>query len=614
MLHVYELESFLEGGGMGEVYLATDTNLKRRVAVKVLPPDLCSGEHLQRFLREARKCADIKDRNVVQIHYLDNCVVDGRNVHYFVMEYVEGENLQKLVGKQGRLHWREALDYILEAAKGLEAVHNHNLIHRDIKPGNIMLSKDEHRQRRVVLMDFGLVREQTGTDITLFGRTPGTPSYMSPEQCRAEELDHRSDIYSLGATLYCLLTGRKPFEGPPEQVLIRVGSGEAPVPVRTLVPELPAEVAALVEKAMAQRREDRFATIAEMADEIRRIQRFLEPPQGADESTVELKKHPEDETNPGWEPIGIGPDELVLEPTPAKGIWIAAGVVVAMVLCALAIWVVLVLLQSPSSVTSGTLGKNGKPQPPLTGPPSGMVRIEAGYARLGNSSESLKAHFATVPELAGDPRKLQQALELALEEPQERVFVPTFYIDPFEVTNDEYAKFVEATHRAVPLNWKDNRPPKGQEKHPVRGVSHRDATAYAEWAGKKLPTLKQWMRAYRGDSDSLFPWGNTFDSTRANTRENPVFPSTSPVDATPGDVSCFGVYNLVGNVCELLRDPVKRHGETAYVIKGAHYLERGAVHGLGCVQGYVVDAGVPGPAPVGFRCVWEEPAREEAKK
>ena len=257
----YHLKSRLGKGGMGVVYLATDSRLKRDVAVKVLPRSMSSNPTaVKRFLREARVAASISHPSVVTIHDVDQ--IDGHC--FLVMELMTGGTAQDKL-TQGPLDWREATRIISDTCQGLAAIHDAGLIHRDIKPSNIMLAA----KGAVKLADFGLAKLTDTTaeskPLTLANSILGTPQYMSPEQCQGDELDSRCDVYSLGATYFALLTGGPPFPDPqPLQCMFAHCSLPVPDP-RGKRAEIPAESVAIIMKAMAKQRSDRFASAREMS-------------------------------------------------------------------------------------------------------------------------------------------------------------------------------------------------------------------------------------------------------------------------------------------------------------------------------------------------------------
>jgi formylglycine-generating enzyme required for sulfatase activity len=188
--------------------------------------------------------------------------------------------------------------------------------------------------------------------------------------------------------------------------------------------------------------------------------------------------------------------------------------------------------------------------------------------------------------------------------------VPGFYIDRYEVTNAEYAEFVAATNRPPPSLWHGTTPPIGREKNPVADIRYEDAEAYALWKGKKLPTREQWMRAFRGDNDRLFPWGDEYDSSRANVGDNKEFPYTSPVTQTPQDVTATNVFNMMGNVAEYVRGVMHHEGKSWRVLKGGCYNRPGFRYGVGSSQ---LIQPLDGTAEnAGFRCVVEVPTRGAA--
>lgn len=256
-------------GGMGVVWLARHETLEKDVAVKVLPAGFAADpEAVQRFLREARAAARIDHPNVVPV--LDAGSADG--VHYIVMAYVEGTDLQKTLARRGRLSVGDALAIAKKVAQALGAAHRLGLVHRDIKPSNILVT----RQGRVMVTDFGLARDVgAGATVTAADEIVGTPQFLSPEQARGEKIDGRSDLYSLGATLYALLAGRPPYgTGSPVSIALKhADPKERPQPLRSLVPDVPPEVESLVEKLMAKRPEDRFQTADEVVAAVDRVKR-----------------------------------------------------------------------------------------------------------------------------------------------------------------------------------------------------------------------------------------------------------------------------------------------------------------------------------------------------
>ena len=249
-------------GGMGAVYEGTHEHLERQVAVKVLPEyHVNRPGFAERFLRESRSAAKVLHPNVVQVM---DAGVDG-NTHYIVMEFVEGKSLEELLDEKGQVPIQEALRYVRDSARGLGAAWEHGVIHRDIKPDNIRISSKGVAK----VADFGLAKDLESTlKISITGAVMGTPLYMSPEQARGEKVDFRSDIYSLGATLYHLIVGRPPFKGPTPLTVMQKHTEEDPEPLTTSVEDCPPEVEKLVLRMMAKKPEGRFASYKELVKAI----------------------------------------------------------------------------------------------------------------------------------------------------------------------------------------------------------------------------------------------------------------------------------------------------------------------------------------------------------
>ncbi|MFO0848855.1 MAG: serine/threonine-protein kinase [Gemmataceae bacterium] len=255
----YEVKGVLGRGGNGIVLKAFDAGLNRFVAVKVIAAVLAgSGAARKRFTREARAAAAVVHENVVAVHAVD----EAGGLPYLVMEYVRGRSLQDRLDKNGPLGVAEVLRIGMQAAAGLAAAHAQGLVHRDVKPANILL---ENGVERVKLTDFGLARAVTDACLTQSGVITGTPHYMAPEQARGEAVDHQADLFSLGATLYATCAGHPPFRADTPLAVLRRVCDDTPKPLRAVNPEVPAWLERIIAKLMAKGPADRFQTAAEVA-------------------------------------------------------------------------------------------------------------------------------------------------------------------------------------------------------------------------------------------------------------------------------------------------------------------------------------------------------------
>jgi tRNA A-37 threonylcarbamoyl transferase component Bud32/tetratricopeptide (TPR) repeat protein len=261
----YEILAEINRGAMGIVYRAREKTLGRTVALKVLiAGEHASDEQVGRFIREAKAVARLRHPNIVPIH--DVGEVDGR--HYFTMDYVDGAPLSKLISN-GKVDTRQALDIIENVADAVECAHQAGVVHRDVKPSNIMIDS----QGRALIMDFGLAKPiDEGTKYTRTGTTIGTPAYMPPEQARGDVdlITARSDVYSLGAVLYELVTGVAPFEGPNVLDILLDVMHDDPVPPRKLNPRIHADIQTIILRAMEKDPDRRYQSAALMRDDIRR--------------------------------------------------------------------------------------------------------------------------------------------------------------------------------------------------------------------------------------------------------------------------------------------------------------------------------------------------------
>jgi serine/threonine protein kinase/Tfp pilus assembly protein PilF len=266
----YKILEKLGGGGMGVVYKAEDTKLKRTVALKFLPPELTRDpEAKERFIHEAQAASALQHNNICVVHDIDESV-EGQM--FICMEYLEGETLKKKI-EHGPLKIDEAIDIASQVAQGITKAHEHGIVHRDIKPANIMVTADGVAK----VVDFGLAKLTGRTLLTKTGSTVGTAAYMSPEQARGEQVDHRSDIWSLGVVLYEMLTGKRPFDSDYEQALVYSILNEEPKPMGSIKGNIPIECEAIVRKAMAKKPEERYQNIAQMLADLEPLEKGRRP-------------------------------------------------------------------------------------------------------------------------------------------------------------------------------------------------------------------------------------------------------------------------------------------------------------------------------------------------
>ncbi|MCZ6820380.1 MAG: protein kinase [Calditrichaeota bacterium] len=253
----YRILEKLGEGGMGVVYKAQDSNLNRTVAIKFLPRQIsASAQDRQRFSTEAKAAAALNHPNIATIHAIE----EADDETFIVMEYVEGHELKEEIA-QGSLPIEKAINIATQIAEGLHAAHKKGIVHRDIKSANIMLTETG----QVKIMDFGLAKVRGGAQVTKVGTTVGTAAYMSPEQARGDELDHRTDIWSFGVVLYEMLAGRLPFRSDYEQAVIYSILNEDP----EFPDEMPSNLRQILQKALAKDLSERYQNVGEVLTDLK---------------------------------------------------------------------------------------------------------------------------------------------------------------------------------------------------------------------------------------------------------------------------------------------------------------------------------------------------------
>lgn len=271
----YTLQRTLGQGAMGAVFLAEDAMMQRQVAIKILPKNLSTDhQFLERFKREAKAAGVLNHVNICSAF----AVGEEKGVHYYVMEYCPGESLGEKAKRDKTLPLDDALNIIIQAAEGLGYAHQHGFIHRDIKPDNLLVDDDGS----VKILDLGLAKnidtEDDSAELTQMGKAVGTPHYISPEQAKGEkDIDGRTDIYSLGATLYRIAVGRTPFEAPTAAGIMMKHITEPLTDPKVLKPELPDSVCSVIRRMMSKEPNDRYADCAGLLDDLRRVKDGQDP-------------------------------------------------------------------------------------------------------------------------------------------------------------------------------------------------------------------------------------------------------------------------------------------------------------------------------------------------
>lgn len=261
----YQIVEMLGEGGMGKVYKVIDKQLNEEVALKLIKPEIASDKKTtERFSNELKLSRKISHRNVGRMYEL----MEDKGALFITMEYVPGQDLKGLIAQSGRLAIGTAISIAKQACEGLAEAHRLGVIHRDLKSNNIMIDKGGN----VRIMDFGIARSLTGKSITRAGAMIGTPEYMSPEQTEADDLDHRSDIYSLGVILYEMVTGKLPFEGESPLSVAMKHKAEIPTDPKKLNPQIPEDLSRLILKCLEKDKKDRYQDAEELRSELANIE------------------------------------------------------------------------------------------------------------------------------------------------------------------------------------------------------------------------------------------------------------------------------------------------------------------------------------------------------
>ena len=573
----YHITEQLGVGGMATVYKAFDTRLERNVAIKVLRRDAFPPEQfdqiLKRFEREAKALAKLSHPNIVKVHDFG----EFEGAPFLVMEYLPGGTLKEKMGIP--MPWQAAANLLIPVARALHYAHQRGILHRDVKPSNILLTETGDP----MLTDFGIAKildiEEIHT-LTGSGVGIGTPEYMAPEQGLGQQVDARADVYSLGIILYELITGRKPFTADTPMAVVIKQVNEALPPPRQFILSLPESVECAILKALTKQPEHRYLNMGDFAAALE----SLSSPTVQSAETLLAEEKTVQSFQSQATAGSAGPARFFPRWTPFAG----AGLVVLLALAGVGLWILLKpvpalikntspspVLLFPSATAFYTPTQYSSPAPESTFTPtiktmplmppnqvSGVDGMELLAVLAGNFIMGDTAHMAQL-----ECQKFSNRCPsdyFTDEAPPHTVQLDAYYIDKTEVTNAMYALCVSAGACEQPDESNSfSRPSYFEntqyEKYPVIYVTWFDADAYCRWAGRRLPTEAEWEKAARDKDERVYAWGNSDPSCNiANYwpfyRDDGCKDDTTEVGSYPMNKSPYGALDKSGNVWEWTAD------------------------------------------------------------
>ena len=619
----YEVISPFGEGGMGELYLGRHTRLAREVIIKTIRTEDFSPrqvEHLrERLEREAFVQSQLDHPNIVRVYDF----IAAGDTTCIVMEYVPGRDLRKMITREtGPIPDYRALKLFKQVLAAIDYAHNfiyadksgakhQGIIHRDLKPANILVTPDDV----VKVTDFGIVKVRGVKGGTQMGFNPGTPEYMSPEQARGRELDHRSDIYALGVVLYEMLTGRVPFEGDgsgTSDYEIRRGHIEMAVPAMAeFYPGISPELEKIVLKSLEKNPDDRFQTARQFLElleeyEMTGAAKITGRMLGARQTVLAEGRGTARQSLADAPTVGIG-NTVVTDPSRSSGPLPRSN------------------NNALSLPSNNSAGVESYARPNVVRPaveqksktPLIIGAVVMALVAIGISAWLLTRppKVPVVPPVGAADMKAIPGGEFIMgrdnrseyERPAHKVTVAPFLIDTNEVTNEQYYEFVRRNNRTAPDHWVNGAPPSGEDRFPVVNVSWFDARDYCQSRGKRLPSEEEWEFAARGRENFLYPYGNEWKPqlSSASPSEDQIG-KLSVVGSYPSGASPFGVMDMAGNVAEwTASDYVPYPGSPAKPVAGNKIQRGGSFTNLPSQQA-ATDRFFTFPVKkfdyVGFRC------------
>ena len=584
----YTISAEIGQGGMGVVYRAQDPYIGRTVAIKTIRLDILQQaagkeEALKRFLREAQSVGNLSHPNIVTIYD----VGEDEGLIYIAMEYIDGHSLESLLQKNKKFSLDEIMQLFSQIGAALDYAHQKGIVHRDIKPANILIDQNH----KASIVDFGIARTTSST-MTQTGMLMGTPRYMSPEQISGKKVDSRSDIFSLGAILYELLTQCNPFEGESiTTVIYKIMHAELR-PVSDFNKQLPPGLDGVVKKALARDADARYRTCRELLDDLKKYSL------AKGKADIVKESHGKMQETQLLEALKMDVAPVSVKNRNPLFVVLMAMIAVLGVIMGI-IWLSGRKSAEPSaggdfsaappSATGATnpvkeksvdsssktdskntgvqtetppppaINKNQKTfaaQNPAEKPEAEPEQVAVISARNAKGFEeqiffnrTIMVHIPAGDFTIGSPRGQGNDDE----HPAHKVYINDFWLGKYEVTFEQYDFFCRETGRSQPADesW-------GRGSRPVINVSWDDAQAYCQWLTQKaarnfrLPSEAEWEKAAR----EKYPWGGSAPTVnKVNMKgSGDGFPFSAPVGSFPPGESHYGVQDMAGNVWEWIAD------------------------------------------------------------
>ncbi len=662
----YTIERKLDQGGMATVYLGHSASDDEKVAIKVMAPYLAADPSFcERFLQECYLTRQLVHPNILTI----SAYGEANSVYYMVMEYLPGGTLTNRISDKS-LTIDDSLLILTQIAKALGHAHSKQVIHRDVKPSNVMFRSEND----AVLTDFGISKAIVSSNkLTMDSKAIGSPTYMSPEQIIAKDVDTRSDIYSLGIMFYEMLTGKVPFDAE-NAVAIAIMHQKDPIP---LLPDELSQYQPLLDGMLAKSADDRFQTTSDllnkiddiqtpvdmkrtvMRDLLPEIEKEIESKEGNstnNKATSRAKESNKEQNTVDQKPAStptVKPDNISETETITRKPWLAiVGTVVI-----LAIVAGVVKFQFETTPDSPAIVDVTEPDPePLSKQAPEPLSVQAPESLSIQAPEKTPIDEPTTTPLqepvitqvtpitetesrnikiGSTKDEITAALELCKrysqncnksaydDESLQTVSLKPYIMDKSEVTITRFQQFVDDTSytttaeknnfafvyqtvfdtlvKVQKVNWRNPEGPGSNNitrmNHPVTFVTLDDAQLYCRWAGGRLPTEAEWEYAARGETRNIFPWGNSWDESKAHWQTGDIN-GTTDVRSLPAGNTEKDLYGLSGNVWEWTSSADK---DKRSILKGGSWAERNPAN-LRASARRVEDPSLAS-SEIGFRCV-----------